>query len=121
MLTRYFELDVRGTTIGREIRGGFATFLTMAYILFANPRILAAAGVPYEAAVAATALTAALSCLAMGLFANAPIALAPGMGLNAVIAYQVAAVTGSWQAAMALVIVEGLLVLALVLVGLREA
>ena len=121
VLTRYFELERRGTTVIRELRGGVATFLTMAYILFANPRILAAAGVPYEAAVAATALTAALSCFAMGLLANAPIALAPGMGLNAVIAYQVATSTGSWQAAMALVVVEGLLVLLLVVLGLREA
>jgi AGZA family xanthine/uracil permease-like MFS transporter len=121
MLTRYFELDRRATTLGPEVRGGFATFLTMAYILFANPRILSAAGVPYEPAVAATALTAAVCCLAMGLLANAPIALAPGMGLNAVVAYQVAVATGSWQAAMALVVIEGLLVLLLVLVGVREA
>jgi AGZA family xanthine/uracil permease-like MFS transporter len=121
MLTRLFELEARRTTVAREIRGGIATFLTMAYILFANPGILAAAGVPYEAAVAATAAAAALSCFAMGLLANAPIALAPGMGLNAVVAYHIAAVTGSWQAAMALVVVEGLVVLAMVLIGLREA
>jgi AGZA family xanthine/uracil permease-like MFS transporter len=121
MLNRVFELEARGTTVTREVRGGIATFLTMAYILFANPGILAAAGVPYEAAVAATAAAAATACLAMGLLANAPIALAPGMGLNAVVAYQVASATGSWQAAMALVVVEGLFVLALVLVGLREA
>ena len=121
MLTRFFELDTRRTTIGREVRGGIATFLTMAYILFANPGILAAAGVPYEGAVAATAAAAALSCLAMGLVANAPIALAPGMGLNAVVAYHVASVTGSWQAAMAIVVVEGLVVLLMVLAGLREA
>ena len=121
MLERLFELQARGTTVGREVRGGVATFLTMAYILFANPAILSAAGVPYEAAVAATAGAAAACCALMGVFANAPIALAPGMGLNAFVAYQVAAATGSWQAAMALVVIEGLLVLALVLVGLREA
>jgi AGZA family xanthine/uracil permease-like MFS transporter len=121
ILVRLFELDTRRTTAAREVRGGIATFLTMAYILFANPGILASAGVPYEGAVAATAAAAALSCLAMGLVANAPIALAPGMGLNAVVAYHVAAVTGSWQAAMALVVVEGILVLVMVLVGLREA
>ncbi len=98
-----------------------ATFLTMAYILFANPSILEAAGVPFEAAVAATAAAAALCTLLMGLAANFPIALAPGMGLNAVVAFQVAAQTGSWQAAMGLVVLNGLVVLALVVAGVREA
>jgi adenine/guanine/hypoxanthine permease len=120
-LARLFELDARGTTVAREIRGAVATFLTMAYILFANPGILSAAGVPFDGAVAATAAVTAICSVLMGLIANAPIALAPGMGLNAVIAFQVAAVTGSWQGAMALVVVEGALVLVLVLLGLREA
>jgi xanthine/uracil/vitamin C permease (AzgA family) len=120
-LTRLFELDVRGTTIARETRGAVATFLTMAYILFANPGILAAAGVPFEGAAAATAAATAICSILMGVIGNVPIALAPGMGLNAVIAFQVAAATGSWQAAMALVVVEGGLVLALVLLGWREA
>jgi AGZA family xanthine/uracil permease-like MFS transporter len=121
MLSRLFELEARHTSVTRELRGGLATFLTMAYILFANPAILSNAGVPRDGAVAATALSASLCCLLMGLFANAPIALAPGMGLNAVVAFQLTAATGSWQAAMGLVVVEGLLVLALVLLGLREA
>jgi len=121
MLSRFFELEARGTTVAREVRGAAATFLTMAYILFANPSILAAAGVPFEGAAAATALASAVCCLAMGLLANAPIALAPGMGLNAVVAFQVTAATGSWHAAMGLVVVEGAIVLALVLLGLREA
>jgi AGZA family xanthine/uracil permease-like MFS transporter len=121
MLSRLFELDARHTSIGRELRGGLATFLTMAYILFANPAILSNAGVPRDAAVAATALSAAICCVLMGVFANAPIALAPGMGLNAVVAFQLTAATGSWQAAMGLVVVEGLVVLGLVLLGLREA
>jgi AGZA family xanthine/uracil permease-like MFS transporter len=116
-----FDLQGRGTTVAREVRGGITTFLTMAYILFANPSILAAAGVPFEAAAAATAAAAALCTLLMGLGANFPIALAPGMGLNAVIAFQVTAQTGSWQAAMGLVVLNGLLVLALVLGGVREA
>jgi AGZA family xanthine/uracil permease-like MFS transporter len=93
----------------------------MAYILFANPSILAAAGIPFEAAAAATAAATAICTLLMGLGANFPIALAPGMGLNAVVAYQVAAQAGSWQAAMGLVVLDGLIVLALVLVGVREA
>jgi|EndMetStandDraft_4_1072995.scaffolds.fasta_scaffold00820_2 AGZA family xanthine/uracil permease-like MFS transporter len=120
-LARLFELDARGTTIGREVRGGLATFLTMAYILVANPAILSAAGVPAEAAVAATALTAGLASLLMGLGANAPIALASGMGLNAVIAFQAAPAAGSWQAAMGLVVLDGVIVLLFVLLGVREA
>ncbi len=116
-----FDLAGRGTTVGREARGGIATFLTMAYILFANPSILAAAGVPFEAAVAATAGAAALCTLLMGLGANFPLALAPGMGLNAVVAFQVAAQAGSWQTAMGLVVLDGLIVLLLVLAGVREA
>jgi AGZA family xanthine/uracil permease-like MFS transporter len=116
-----FELDARGTTVAREVRGGLTTFLTMAYILFANPSILAAAGIPFEPAVAATAAAAAVCTLLMGVVANFPLALAPGMGLNAIVAFQVASQTGSWQAAMGLVVVNGLLVLALVLAGVREA
>ena len=116
-----FDLAGRGTTVGRETRGGLATFLTMAYILFANPSILAAAGVPFEAAVAATAAAAALCTLLMGLGANFPLALAPGMGLNAVVAFQVAAQAGSWQTAMGLVVLDGLIVLLLVVAGVREA
>ena len=116
-----FDLQARGTTTAREVRGGVATFLTMAYILFANPSILAAAGVPFEAAAAGTAAAAAICTLLMGLGANFPLALAPGMGLNAVVAFQIAGQTGSWQAAMGLVVLNGLVVLALVLVGAREA
>jgi AGZA family xanthine/uracil permease-like MFS transporter len=93
----------------------------MAYILFANPAILGAAGVPFEAAAAGTAAAAALCTLAMGVGANFPLALAPGMGLNAVIAFQVATQTGSWQTAMGLVVLDGLVVAALVVAGVREA
>jgi AGZA family xanthine/uracil permease-like MFS transporter len=120
-MSDFFELRARKTTVGREVRGAVATFLTMAYILFANPSILAAAGVPFEAAVAATAAAAGVCCLLMGLGANFPLALAPGMGLNAVVAFQIAAAAGSWQTAMGLVVLDGLVVLLLVLAGLREA
>jgi AGZA family xanthine/uracil permease-like MFS transporter len=120
-MSDFFELGARNTTVGREVRGAVATFLTMAYILFANPSILAAAGVPFEAAVAATAAAAGVCCLLMGLGANFPLALAPGMGLNAVIAFQVAGAAGSWQTAMGLVVLDGLVVLLLVIAGLREA
>jgi AGZA family xanthine/uracil permease-like MFS transporter len=116
-----FDLHARGTTAAREVRGGIATFLTMAYILFANPSILASAGVPFEPAAAATAAAAAICTLLMGVGANFPLALAPGMGLNAVVAFQVAGQAGSWQAAMGLVVLNGVVVLALVLAGVREA
>jgi adenine/guanine/hypoxanthine permease len=117
----HFDIQGRRTTLPREVRGGITTFLTMAYILFANPAILASAGIPFEAAAAATAAAAAICTLLMGLGANFPIALAPGMGLNAVVAFQVVGQTGSWQAAMGLVVLDGLVVLALVLAGVREA
>ena len=120
-VTMHFDLQGRGTTATRELRGGVATFLTMAYILFANPSILASAGIPFEAAASATAAAAAICTLLMGLGANVPIALAPGMGLNAVVAFQVAGQTGSWQAAMGVVVLNGLVVLVLVLIGVREA
>jgi adenine/guanine/hypoxanthine permease len=97
LLQSLFALDARGSTPLRELRGALATFLTMAYILFANPGILQAAGIPVESALAATALTASLCSILMGLVADVPIALAPGMGLNAVVAYQVAGAVGSWQ------------------------
>ena len=121
MLTRLLHPERRGSTVATELRGAVATFLTMAYILVANPAILAAAGVPVGAAVAGTAAAAALASILMGVVADFPIALASGMGLNAVIAYQIAPATGSWRTAMGLVVLDGLLVLALVLVGLREA
>ena len=120
MLERLFQLQAHGTTPAREVRGALATFLTMAYILFANPAILSAAGMPVEPVIAATAAASALCSLLMGFGANFPIALAPGMGLNAVIAYQVAPAAGSWRVAMGLVVLDGLTMLVLVLVGFRE-
>jgi AGZA family xanthine/uracil permease-like MFS transporter len=111
----------RGSTVGTELRGAVATFLTMAYILVANPTILAAAGVPQTPAVAGTAAAAAIACVLMGVVADFPLALAPGLGLNAVLAFQVAPAVGSWPAAMGLVVLDGLVVLALVLLGMREA
>lgn len=98
-----------------------ATFLTMSYILVANPAILKEAGVPHESAVACTALAAGLCCLLMGWCANFPLALASGMGLNAVVAFELTHKTGSWQTAMGLVVLDGLLILGLVLLGVREA
>ena len=120
-LNRYFELESRGTTVGREFRGAVATFLTMAYILAANPAILGAAGVPVDSAVACTALAAGICTIAMGLIANFPLALASGMGLTALVAYTAAAATGSWQTAMGIVVLDGLIISVLVVIGLREA
>jgi AGZA family xanthine/uracil permease-like MFS transporter len=120
-LNRYFAISARGSTFGREFRGAVATFLTMAYILVANPQVLAGAGVPRQPAVAGTALAASVCCILMGLWANFPLATASGMGLNAFVAYVVARSLGSWQAAMGLVVIDGLVVLLLVLGGLREA
>ena len=120
-MTALFDLAGRGSTVGREARGALATFLTMAYILVANPSILAAAGVPADSAVAATALTAGLASILMGLGANVPIALAPGMGLNAFVAFQAAPAAGGWQGAMGLIVLDGAVVLLCVLLGLREA
>lgn len=121
MLNRFFRIDDRGSTVAKELRGGVATFLTMAYILAANPAILSAAGVPTQPAIVCTAMAAGICCIAMGLIGNFPLALASGMGLNAFIAFTAAPAMGSWQAAMGLVVLDGLIVLVLVAAGLREA
>jgi len=120
----FFRFKERGTDLKTEIIAGVATFMTMAYIIFVNPGILSAAGVPFAGAVTATALGAALMSICMGLIANRPFALASGMGLNAVVAFTVigaAQANVPWQVGMAVIFVEGLVILALVLTGLREA
>ena len=120
-LDRFFHITERRSTVAREVRGGVTTFLTMAYILLVNPSILAAAGIPPTAAATSTALAAGLCCLMMGLWANFPMALASGMGLNAIVAFQLTPAAGSWQTAMGLIVIEGVVILLLVLAGLREA
>ncbi|MBI1314083.1 NCS2 family permease [bacterium] len=119
-LDRLFQIRQRGSSVATEVRGGFATFLTMAYILVVNPAILSDAGIPFEPAVACTALAAGLCCLLMGTVANFPLALASGMGLNAFVVHA-ATITGSWQSAMGLVVLDGVIVLTLVAAGIREA
>lgn len=117
-----FELRARQSTVAREVRGGCATFLTMAYILVANPAILhQGAGVPKDSGIACTALAAGVCSILMGLVGNFPVALAAGMGLNAFLAYQVRPVAGTWDKAMGVVVLDGVIVLLLVLMGLREA
>jgi len=82
-LERLFKLSVHGTTVKTELIAGLTTFITMAYIIFVNPNIMADAGIDHGAAFVATCIAAALGCLLMGLYANWPVGLAPGMGLNA--------------------------------------
>ncbi|MEA2312125.1 MAG: adenine/guanine/hypoxanthine permease [Solirubrobacteraceae bacterium] len=121
-LERRFRLSERGTSARVELLGGVATFLTMSYILFVNPAILSAAGMPFRAVAVATAIAAAVTTLAMGLFTNLPFALAPGLGINAVVAFDI--VLGRkvhWPVAMSIVVIEGLIALVLVLAGLRTA
>src|SRR5579862_2214272 len=89
LLERYFRLKENQTNIRREFLGGVTTFLTMAYIVVVNPQILSQAGMPAEGVLFATCLAAAAATLVMGLYANYPIALAPGMSLNAYFTYQV--------------------------------
>ncbi len=122
MLERLFHLRELGTRPATEIRAGLVTFLTMSYILFVNPQILGQAGMPTEDVAVATAVAAAVACIVMGLWANYPFALAPGMGLNAYFAFGVVAGMGvTWQVALAAVFVEGVLFLVLALTGARRA
>lgn len=121
MLESWFKLSEHGTTVRTECIAGLTTFLTMVYIAFVNPEILSAAGMPREAVFVATCLAAALGSLVMGLGANYPIALAPGMGLNAYFAFVVVGTLGfSWQAALGAVFLSGCLFVLVSLFRLRE-
>lgn len=118
---RLFKLSEHGTTVRTEILAGVTTFLTMAYIVFINPNILADAGMPKGAVFVATCLVAALGSLVMAFYANYPIALAPGMGLNAYFAYVVVLGMGyTWQAALGAVFISGLCFLVVTMTGLRR-
>jgi AGZA family xanthine/uracil permease-like MFS transporter len=122
---RFFELSARGTTVAREVRGGVTTFVAMAYIILLNPLILGGAtdvtGARLSVAqlTTATALSAAIATVLMGLVGNAPMALAAGLGINAVVAYQ-AAPHMTWPQAMGLVVLEGVIIVVLAVTGLRE-
>tara|TARA_Y100001934_G_scaffold272886_1_gene362015 strand:- start:25659 stop:26954 length:1296 start_codon:yes stop_codon:yes gene_type:complete len=118
---KYFELEQHGTTVRRETLAGLTTFLTMAYIIFVNPAILADAGMDRDAAFVATCLAAAFGSLLMGILANYPIALAPGMGLNAFFTYTVVGQMGhSWQTALGIVFLSGIIFLLLSVFPVRE-
>jgi adenine/guanine/hypoxanthine permease len=121
MLERFFRLKENGTTAGREVVAGLTTFAAMAYILAANPNILKNAGMPEAALVTATALSAAIATTLMALLTNFPLALAPGMGINAFFAFSVCIGMGiPWQSALGLVFINGCLFLLLSITGVRE-
>ncbi|MEX2183891.1 MAG: NCS2 family permease [Chloroflexota bacterium] len=126
-MEQYFRLSERGTSVSTEVRAGLTTFMVMAYIIFVNPSILSSGpldglGPPFLPTVVATALAAGILTIAMGLIANYPFALAAGLGLNAVVAFQLILGRGfRWEEAMAVIVWEGILITILVLTGLREA
>jgi len=119
---RIFGLKEAGSNVTTEFRAGATTFLTLSYILFVNPQILAQAGLPREDVVVATAIASATATLIMGLWANLPFALAPGMGLNAYFTFGVVGAMGvDWRVALAAVFIEGILFLILAVTGARSA
>ncbi|WP_287814689.1 NCS2 family permease [Pseudomonas sp.] len=121
LLERLFKLSLHGTTVRTELIAGLTTFITMAYIIFVNPNIMADAGIDHGAAFVATCIAAALGCLLMGLYANWPVGLAPGMGLNAFFTYTVVGTMGySWQTALGAVFISGVLFMVLTLSRVRE-
>jgi len=122
VLERLFKLSENKTTFRTEVLAGVTTFLTMCYIIIVNPIILSETGMDYGAVFVATCLAAAIGCFVMGLVANYPIALAPGMGLNAYFTYSVCLGMGiPWQTALAAVFMSGLVFIAISLFKIREA
>lgn len=122
VIERLFKLSENHTTFRTEVLAGITTFLTMCYIIIVNPLILAETGMDHGAVFVATCLAAAIGCLVMGMIANYPIALAPGMGLNAYFTYSVCLGMGvPWQTALAAVFVSGLVFLAISFLKIREA
>jgi len=121
-MEKFFKLKEKGTDVKTEILAGLTTFLTMAYILAVNPGILSAAGMDFSKVFAATAIASAIATLVMSLAGNLPFALAPGMGLNAFLAFTVCgAMHKSWQFALTAVFVEGIIFLILTACNIREA
>lgn len=121
-MEKFFKLKEHGTNVSTEVLAGLTTFFTMAYILFVNPDMLQAAGIPYYAVFLATILAAAIGTLVMGLFANVPYALAPGMGLNSFFTYYVVLQLGfTWQEALAMVFVCGVVNILITVTRLRKA
>ncbi|MBJ7300960.1 NCS2 family permease [Marinobacter salarius] len=120
-LERIFKLRQHGSSVKIELIAGLTTFVTMAYIIFVNPNVMAAAGLDHGAAFVATCLGAALGCLLMGFYANWPVGLAPGMGLNAFFTYTVVGEMGyTWQVALGAVFLSGILFMIMSLSRIRE-
>jgi AGZA family xanthine/uracil permease-like MFS transporter len=120
-ISRFFKLDKVGSNIRTELIAGLTTFLAMAYILFATPNIMAAAGMPKDAVFTATAIAAAMGCIVMGLWANFPAGLAPGMGLNAFFSFAVVGGMGyTWEQALAAVLISGIVFFLLSAFKIRE-
>ncbi|MHB0875128.1 MAG: NCS2 family permease, partial [Anaerolineae bacterium] len=123
-MEQFFKLKDRGTNVRTEVMAGLTTFMVMAYIIFVNPSILSNAGVPMGPALVATCIVAGVMTLLMGLWTNYPYAIAPGMGINSALVALVltnSAVNLTWQEAMGVIFLEGLVITILVLTGLREA
>src|SRR5215467_13057374 len=121
MLERYFQLTENQTSLRSEFLGGLTTFLTMAYIVVVNPQILSQAGMPVEGVVFATCIAAAAATLVMGLYANYPIALAPGMSLNAYFTYSVClGMHVPWRTALGVIFFSGVLFILVTVTRIRE-
>lgn len=120
MLTEYFRLQERKTSVRVELVAGLTTFLTMAYIIAVNPAILSAAGMDKQALIAVTCIMSGVATLVVGFFANAPIGMAPGLGLNSIFAYLVVSERMDWPTALGVVFIAGLFFLMLTVLGLRR-
>ncbi|MGN1275521.1 MAG: NCS2 family permease [Floccifex sp.] len=121
-MEKYFKLNEKGSNVKTEILAGITTFLAMAYILGVNPSVLSASGMSPTAVFTATAISAGFASILMGLLANYPVALAPGMGVNALFAYTVCGAMGySWQAALAAVFISGVIFVVISVTGIRKA
>jgi AGZA family xanthine/uracil permease-like MFS transporter len=123
-ISQYFQLEANGTTLQREVVGGITTFLAMSYIIFVQPGVLSQAGMNFQAVLSASCLAAALSTFLMGLIANYPVALAPGMGENFFFVYTLCAAAPlgfglTWQQALAAVLLAGIFFIAITLTGIR--
>src|SRR2546429_3711111 len=121
LINRYFKLAENNTTVKQEMLGGLTTFVTMAYIIVVNPQVLAQAGMPADGVVFATCISAAAATLVMGLYANYPIALAPGMSLNAYFTYAVCLnMHVPWRTALGVIFISGVFFLILTVTRIRE-
>ena len=121
ILEKIFDLQANNTNIKQEFLAGFTTFITMAYIIFVNPQMMAASGMDYGASFVGTCIAAAIACFAMGFYANWPVGLAPGMGLNAFFTYTVVGEMGySWEVALGAVFLAGILFVIISVTPLRQ-